>query len=142
MDAYTVRRSKISLFIGYFLAEGALIAILMGMLIIWRDEPSYLDWPVAIVSWVVVASFFHFLLFLGTFFCIHVKGEAIEYHTFLRKTKKYHFSDILKVKQSGGLDIKIVGQNNRKLFYVKLTDRNYERFMLDVAAYTDSQLEG
>jgi len=135
MDAYTVRRSKISLLIGYFFAEGVLIAILVGMCIIWRDEPSYLDWPVAIVSWVVVASFFHFLLFLGTFYCVHVKGEAIEYHTFLRKTRKYYFSDIQKVMQAGGLDVKIVGQNNRKLFYVKMTDRNYERFMLEITAH-------
>jgi hypothetical protein len=108
MGALHGAQKKISLFIGYFLAQGALMTILAGKLIIWRDEPSCLDWPVAIASWVVVASFFHFLLFLGAFYCVHVEGEANECHAFLRKTKEHRFSDIHKVKQAGGLDVKIV----------------------------------
>jgi hypothetical protein len=132
---YTVRRSKLSLIIGYFLAESALIVILMGMFVIWRDEPTYLDWPIAITSYVIVAVFFHFLLFIGTFYSIHINGEMIEYHAFLRKTKVFHFSDIQKVEQSIGLDIKIVGHNDKKLFYVKQTDRNFDRFMNDVSEH-------
>ena len=131
---YTVRRSRLFLFIGYFLAEGVLIAILVGMLIIWRDEPTYLDWPIAILSGVTSALWFHFLLFIGTFYKVQVNGEAIEHHAFLRKTRKLFFSDIQKIEQSIGMDIKIVGYNNKTLFYVKQTDRNFDRFMIDVFA--------
>ena len=91
---YTVRRSRLSLCIGYFLVEGTLMTILGLMLIIWRDEPTYLDWSTAILSWVIVALFLHFLLFIGTFYSVRVNGEAIEYHAFLRKTRKLVFSDI------------------------------------------------
>ncbi|MDL2232165.1 hypothetical protein LJC63_01110 [Ruminococcaceae bacterium OttesenSCG-928-L11] len=136
---YTIRRSKLSLCIGYFLAEGALISILMAMLIIWRDEPAYLDWPMAILSWTVVAVFFHCLLFTGTFYSVRVNGEMIEYHAFLRKTKKLSFSDIQKITQSIGMDVKIVGHNHKALFYVKLTDRNYHRFMDDVSAHIEKR---
>ena len=134
---YTVCRSRLSLYIGYFLAESTLAAILVGMLIIWRDEPTYLDWPIAIASWITVALFFHFLLFIGTFFSIRVNGEAIEHHAFLRKTRKLFFSDIQKVVQSIGVDVKIVGHNHKTLFYIKQTDRNFDCFMIDVSAYLD-----
>ena len=130
--AYAVRRSKISLYIGYFLAEGTLLAILAGMAVVWCDDPTYLDWPMAITSLVVVALFFHFLLFVGTFYRVQVEGESIEYHAFLRRTKRLTFSDIKRVVPSVGVDMKIVGHNRKTLFYVKLTDRNLERFMADV----------
>ena len=137
MKIYTVRRSKLALFIGYFLAEGVLIAILAGMVIIWRDEPTYLDWPLAMFTFAVVAVFFHFLLFLGTFYRVQVTGDAIEYHAFLRKTKKLHFSDIQKVEQSIGADMKIMGHDRKTLFYVKLTDRNVDHFLTDISAHIE-----
>jgi len=136
---YVVRRSMVSLCIGYFLAEVTLIAILAGMLIIWRDEPAYLDWPIAILSWVTIALWFHFLLFIGTFYKVQVNGEAIEHHAFLRKTRKLFFSDIHKVEQSIGVDMKIIGHNNKTLFYVKKTDRNFDCFMIDVFAHIEKQ---
>ena len=134
---YSVRRSRLSLCVGYFLAEAALTVILAGMYIIWRDEPTYLDWPIAILSWVAVALFFHLLLFSGTFYCIQVNGETIEHHAFLRKMKRLYFSDIQKVTQSIGVDMKIVGHNHKTLFYVKQTDRNFDRFMIDISAYLE-----
>lgn len=135
MAMYEVRRSRLALFVGYFLAEDVLIGILVAMFFIWKEEPTYLDWPLAIVSWVAVALFFHFLLFSGTFYCIRVNGEMIEYHAFLRRTKRLHFSDIRSIKPSIGVDVKIVGHNNKRLFYVKRSDRNFNRFVADVAAY-------
>ncbi len=138
MKPYTVRRSRISLFIGYLLAEGLLIAFLIGMFIIWRDEPTYLDWPLAIFSWVTVALYAHFLLFMGTFYKVEINGDSIAYHAFLRKTKHFHFSDIQKTKPSIGVDVKLVGQGNKKLFYVKQTDRNYAQFMEDVSTYANA----
>jgi|GEM_PF-3067493 len=134
---YTVRRSKFSLYIGYFLAESLLLVFLVGMVIIWRDEPTYLDWPMAIASWIVVALFFHLLLFIGTFYKVQVNGDEIEYHAFLRKTKKLTFSDIKKITipqfSRLGVDLKVVGHDDKTLFYVKLTDRNFDRFMRDIS---------
>lgn len=135
MNAYVVRRSRLSLWIGYLLAEILLVALLAGMLIIWRDEPSYLDWPVAIASWVAAALFFHVLLFTGTFYSVRVDGESIEYRAFLRKAKKLGFSDIQRAEPSIGVDVKIIGQNNKRLFYVKQTDRNFDQFMADVSTH-------
>jgi len=132
---YTVRRSKLSLCIGYFLAEAVLIAILIGMAVIWMDSPAYLDWPIAILSWITVALLFHFLLFTGTFYSVRVNGKDIEYHSFLRKAKKFTFSAIQKATPSIGSDVKITGHDNKTLFYVKLTDRNFDRFMSDVSEY-------
>jgi len=132
---YAVRRSRVSLCIGYFLAEGVLITSLIGMVIIWRDEPTYMDWPIAIISWTIVALFFHFFLFLGTFYRVQITDDVIEYRAFLRKTKKLHFSDIQKIEPSVGVDIKIGGHNHKTLFYVKLSDRNFDRFMMDLSVY-------
>ena len=137
MNTYTVRRSKISLFIGYLVVEAVLISILVAMSIIWQEDPTYLDWPVAITSWGVVAVFFHLLLLKGTFYKVNINGDVVEYHAFLRKTKAVYFSDIRKVEQSSGFDMKIVGENNKKLFCVKITDRNYDRFMLDLSKFID-----
>jgi hypothetical protein len=138
METYTVCRSKLLLCIGYFLAESTLITILAAMLVIWQDEPSYLDWPVAITSWIACTVFFHSLLFAGTFYCLHIdaENETIEYHAFLKKTKRLLFSDIVKVEHSVNMDVKVVGINKKKLFYVKQTDRNFDRFISDISAYT------
>lgn len=135
MEPYTIRRSKVALFIGYFLAEGTLSLLLAGMLIIWREDPAYLDWPLAIISWVVVAVFFHFLLFIGTFYKVEINGDIIIYYAFLRKPKTLCFSDIQNYKSSTGVDVKIMGHNNKKLFYVKRTDRNFDQFMTDIVAH-------
>ena len=115
------------------------MTILGLMLIIWRDEPTYLDWSTAILSWVIVALFLHFLLFIGTFYSVRVNGEAIEYHAFLRKTRKLVFSDIQKVTQSIGVDMQLVGHNHKTLFYVKQTDRNFDRFIIDVSAHVEKR---
>lgn len=135
MNTYAVRRSRLCLWIGYLLAEGALLAILLGLLIIWYEEPSYLNWPLAVFSWVTVWLFFHCLLFTGTFYRVQVHGEQIECHGFLRKPKQLCFSDICKVEPSIGLDVKVIGHNRRKLFDMKQTDRNFDRFMMDLSAH-------
>lgn len=135
MSEYSVRRSKLSLGIGYFFAESVLMAFLIGMLVIWQEEPGYLNWTLAIGSWIAVALFFHFLLFIGTFYKIKVNGEMIECHAFLRRKRIFSFSDISGVTSSAGLDVKITGHSNQCLFYVKLTDRNADRFLDDVAAH-------
>jgi len=132
---YVVRRSRLSIYIGYFFAESTLLAILVGMVIIWTEDSGYLEWPIASISWVVIALFFHSLLFNGTFYGVRVNGESIEYHAFLRKTKKLFFSDIKEITQSTGMDMKIEGYNHKTLFYIKRTDQNFDRFMLDVSEY-------
>ena len=139
---YTVRRSRASLFIGYFLAEGTLVALLACMLVIWRDEPAYMDWPLAMASWVVVALFFHALLFIGSFYSVWVNGEAIAYRAFLRKTKRLTFANIRNATPSIGVDVKIVGNNGKTLFYVKRTDRNADRFLMDVSARAEGDVSG
>lgn len=134
MNCYTVRRSKLSLFIGYFLAEGLLVVILAALGFIWCNDPSYLDWPLAVFSFFVVALFFNILLLIGSFYKIQVNGDTIVYHAFLRKPKQFQFSDISHTKVSTGLDVKIVGHHKRCLFYIKLSDRNSDRFMDDIRA--------
>lgn len=57
MGTYTVRRGTLSLCIGYFLAETTLLALVVTMLIIWREEPAYIDWPIAIASWLACFLF-------------------------------------------------------------------------------------
>lgn len=136
MNLYSVKRSRVSLLIGYFLAESILIAFLLGMFIVWQEDPGYLDWNFAIGSWLVVALFFHFLLFTGTFYKVAINGEIIKYHAFCRKTKTFYFSDIKKVRPSTGVDVKILGNNDKRLFYIKLTDRNAGRFLDDIYIHT------
>lgn len=136
MNTYTVRRSKLALCIGYFLAEGLLLAFLAGIVFIWLETPSYLNWGEVVPTYIIIVLFFHFLLFMGTFYRVKIADETIEYHGLLRKTKKLHFSDIARVAPSGTMDMKIIGKNNKKLFCVKATDRNFNRFMQDIAAHT------
>ncbi len=137
MKQYTVRRSTFTLWFGYFLVEFVLMTLAIAMYMMWKDGYASINWSFAIVSWIMMALFFHGLLFVGTFYRIKIFETTIEYHAFLKRKRTYSFSDIKQVIQSHGMDIKVIGQNNKRLFYIKMTDKNINRFLEDVNAFLE-----
>ncbi|GHU65700.1 hypothetical protein AGMMS49983_13850 [Clostridia bacterium] len=143
---FVVRKSKISIIVGFSIVEPVLSAILVFLIYMWfdtKDDPilrESINFPFALFTLIIIAVFFHFVLLMGLCGKFIVNGDDVELHRFLRRTKTFRFTDIKelrdvtvtkwsRLRHYGVRDFKIVSHGNKCLGYLQSSDRNFDLFV-------------